>query len=380
MGHDITELRHSAEVFEKKLDQVKRELEPQQIPWYPYRTLLTYGILEKLLSGPRRELLDLASGDTILDIGCADGANAFFLETLGCRVLAVDNCHTNHNGLRGFDALKTALQSSVSFQAVDLDAQFSLPDEAFGLAFFLGVLYHLKNPYYVLEALASRTRFCLLSTRIAQRTPKGHAMQKEPLVYLLDPDECNNDSTNHWIFSETALRRLLNQTGWIVHDFMTIGMTRGSEPARIDRDERAFCLLESRVCRRYSVKLLEGWHPLEQNSYRWTERRFSIDLTRPLSARFSSLRFDFRWTAEGPVTLSAKVHGIVVPPATFASEGLHSYSIALPPEVQSTSSLRVDFAADRCITSGIDTRELALLVAFWSEQDGTSATLPFQLG
>src|SRR5277367_1711385 len=183
-GPDIQQLQRLAEQFEKKLEQVKAGLAAQEISWYPYRTLLTYGILDKLLAGPHRDLLGLAGGDPILDIGCADGANSFFLETLGCHVLAVDNCHTNRNQLRGFDALKTALDSSVGFQAIDLDSQFVLPDDVFGLAFFMGVLYHLKNPYYVLETLAGRVRYCLLSTRIAQRTPEGNPMQKEPLVYL----------------------------------------------------------------------------------------------------------------------------------------------------------------------------------------------------
>ena len=373
---ELRKLQGQAGRFEQRLNQVKSELAAEQIDWYPYRTLTIFAMLDKLLAGARRNLLELAGGDPILDVGCADGANAFFLESLGCRVLAIDNCGTNHNQLRGFQALKIALRSSVGFQAIDLDSQFSLPDETFGFALFLGVLYHLKNPYYVLEALASRARYCLLSTRIAQQTPQGHAMQQEPLVYLLDPDECNNDSTNHWIFSEASLRRLLRQTGWIVHDFMTSGVTRGSEPARTDRDERAYCLLESRIARRYSVKLLEGWHPLEQNSYRWTERRFAIELRQPSSARFSSLRFDFRWMGSEPVTLSAKVNGSDVAPAAFPAEGTHSYTVPIP----SDQSIRIDFAADNCLPAGMDERELALLVPFWaSGRDAHDPTLPFQL-
>ena len=372
---ELRELKEQAGRFEQRLNQVKSELATQQIDWYPYRTLTVFALLDKLLEGTRRNLLELAGGDPILDIGCADGANAFFLESLGHRVLAIDNCGTNHNQLRGFQALKTALGSSVDFQAVDLDSQFSLPDETFGFALFLGVLYHLKNPYYVLEALAKQARYCLLSTRIAQWTPQGHPMQHEPLAYLLDPDECNNDSTNHWIFSEAGLRRLLKQTGWTVHEFMTSGVTRGSEPARTDRDERAYCLLESRVARKYSVKLLEGWHPLEQNSYRWTERRFAIELRQPPS-RFSRLRFGFRWMGSEPVTLSAKVNGADVQPATFAAEGEHSYTIPMP----SAAEVRIDFATDRCLPAGMDERELALLVPLWaSGRDEPDPTLPFQL-
>ena len=378
---DIPELQARARAFEQRLQQLMAELAPQHINWYPYRTLLTFSVLDRLLTGPRRDLLDLSDGDPILDVGCADGHNSFFLESLGCQVLALDNYYTNHNQLRGFNALHSALRSSVKFEAVDLDSQFTLTEDIFGLALFLGVLYHLKNPFFVLEALAHRARYCLLSTRVAKRTPDGRPMQKEPLVYLLDPQECNNDSTNHWIFSEAALRRLLAQTGWIVRDFMTTGATRDSEPGRANRDERAFCLVESRVCRRYSVRLIHGWHALEQSSFRWTERRFSIEVRHPPSAAFSELRFDFRLSSPGPVTLSAAINGTAVPPITLTTAGEHSYHIRLPREALAASPIRIDFTADKCLTApAMDQRELALLVPFWKPGlDQADPLLPFHL-
>jgi len=119
-GPDILELQTRARAFEQRLNHLIDELAPQQIVWYPYRTLLTFSVLDKLLTGPRRDLLALAGGDPILDVGCADGHNSFFFESLGCQVLAIDNYYTNHNQLRGFNALHAALKSSVEFQAVDL--------------------------------------------------------------------------------------------------------------------------------------------------------------------------------------------------------------------------------------------------------------------
>lgn len=378
-GPDITELHRQAQLFETRVNQIKAA--SPGIVWYPYRTLAVFSILEKLLTGPRRQLLDIAAGDPILDLGCGDGALSFFFESLGCEVLAVDNPHTNHNQMRGFAALRSALNSSVRFEAVDLDSQFRLPDDVFGLAIFFGVLYHLKNPYFVLEALSTHARYCLLSTRIAQRTPKGNPMRDESLAYLLAPAEANNDATNYWIFSETALRGLVERTGWTVCDFQTTGATRGSEPARLDRDERAFCLLESRHCPRYSVQILEGWHPLEQNSFRWTERRFSIQINRPHLIRFSTMHFNFRLPAAGPVTIAATVNGIGMPPVTFATEGEQSYSIKLPREALKAPVIRVDFAVDKCLPAGaFDERELALLVPFWKPGlDKADTILPFQL-
>src|SRR5260370_13825910 len=222
-GPDIQELERQSKLFAASLNRIKAALAPQRIIWYPYPTMGAFPILDKLLTGPRRLLLDLAAGDPILDLGCADGGISFFFESLGCEVCAVDNPHTNHNQMRGFEALRAALNSSVSFEAVDLDSQFSLPEDIFGLAIFLGVLYHLKNPFYALETLATRARYCLLSTRIAQRTPSGSSMKEEPLAYLLDPREANNDAPNYWLFSATALRPLLVRTAWTMHAFVTTG-------------------------------------------------------------------------------------------------------------------------------------------------------------
>ncbi len=379
-GPDVAELSRESMLFESRVDRIKATLASEGIVWYPYRTLLSFGVFDQLLTGPRRQLLDIAAGDPILDLGCADGLLSFFLESLGCSVFSIDNPHVNHNQMRGFNALHAALQSRVPFEAVDLDTQFRLPQDVFGLAMFLGVLYHLKNPFYVLEALAKRARYCLLSTRIAQLTPQGNPMKDESLAYFLAPNETNNDATNYWIFSETALRTLLDRTGWTVCDFQTTGVTAGSEPGRQDRDERAFCLLESRHCPRYSVQLLEGWHGLEQNSFRWTERRFAIEIKRPHLIQFSTLRFDFRLPSPGPVTLSAKVNGAEMPPATFDTEGEQSYSIDLPQQALQAAAIRIDFAIDKWLpASDRDERELGLLVAFWRPGlEGPDSLLPFK--
>jgi tRNA (mo5U34)-methyltransferase len=380
-GPDVKEIERQAILFEKRLNQIKESLAPQEIVWYPYRTLAVFSILDKLLTGPRRQLLDLAAGDPILDMGCGDGGLSFFLESLGCDMRAIDGYHSNHNHMRGFTELRTALKSSVPLEIMDFDSQFRLSEEVYGLAICLGVLYHLKNPYYVLETLAARARYCLLSTRIARQTPRGTSMKDEPLAYLLDPCESNNDATNFWIFSEKALQRLVDRTGWNVLDFHVTGVIHGSEPARLDRDGRAFCLLESRICSRFWVKLLEGWHPLEQSSFRWTERRFSVELKRPPLVNLSTFRFDFRLTFPGPVVLRVKTNGIDLPPATYTTEGEHSYSAKLLREALKNTSIRIDFEVDKCFPGGtLDERELALLVVFWKPGLETAdALLPFQL-
>src|ERR1039458_8640104 len=59
--------------------------------------------------------------------------------------------------MAGVEALKRALDSSVRIEPLDLDGPFYLPLRHSGLALCLGILYHLKNPYRVLETLAAHS-------------------------------------------------------------------------------------------------------------------------------------------------------------------------------------------------------------------------------
>ncbi len=149
--------------------------------------------------------------------------------------------------MEGIRILKDALNSAVRIHSIDLDSQFSLPSDSYDAIFLLGILYHLKNPFFVLEKLAEITRFCFLGTRVARKAPDGQFLAAYPVAYLLGPEECNNDNTNFWIFSGEGLKRLIQRTGWKILAYTTIGDTRSSTPADASHDERAFCVLESKT-------------------------------------------------------------------------------------------------------------------------------------
>jgi len=257
---DAAELLAEARAFNVRLDAIKRGLAPSDFGWYPHESLSNFAHLDRLLTGEHRALLDLAHGSAILDIGAADGDTAFFLESLGQHVHVVDYPPTNFNGCRGFRELRGALQSNVSLSEIDLDSQFELPEGEFGLAFVLGLLYHLKNPFFFLEQLASRAEHVVLSTRVTGfnlatgvdgRAGTANATRVDlrtvPVAYLVDPRETNNDPTNFWIFTIEGLRRLLSRTGWDILDFVTLGATDASDPATAEGDERAFLLARSRT-------------------------------------------------------------------------------------------------------------------------------------
>ncbi|MFN0165166.1 MAG: methyltransferase domain-containing protein [Bryobacteraceae bacterium] len=355
---DIAELRRAAEAFQPRLAAARRQR--PSLAWYPYDSLANLVHLDQLLTGSRRRLLDLAAAGPIVDIGCADGDLAFFLESAGAEVHAIDYPVTNHNGMAGVFALKEILGSRIPIHEVNLDASSHFPLPQSGLAFLLGALYHLKNPFFVLETLARHSRHCVLSTRIARRLPDGAPIDGKPLVYLVDTLELNGDNSNFWIFTETALRRLLKRAHWDVLDWMTIGDRAASDPIHLDHDERAFCLARS-TWEMANVELLAGWHESEGAGWRWTEPSFSVrarwENPDPPMLRLQLYLPPQTTDTHGAVTLSCAVNGQPLRPQTYSAAGDCVYERALPvvPEI------RLDFSVDPFLVQ--DSRRLGIIVA-----------------
>ncbi|WP_428487391.1 class I SAM-dependent methyltransferase [Rhodopila sp.] len=243
MSLHADDLEAAALLFMREIEALKQAIDPT-FPWYPYGILNNFIHLKPIFHG--FPLGTLISGRAVLDIGAADGDLAFFLEKLGYAAEIIDHAPTNFNGLRGARLLSRHLASSIPINDIDLDSYFLLPDTRYDLVFFLGILYHLKNPFLVMESLSKVTRHLLVSTRVARFAPQGQPIHEIPVAYLLHPTESNNDSTNYWTFSEAGLLRLFERTGWDVLTCRTIGDTIRSDPASLDHDERAFTLLRSR--------------------------------------------------------------------------------------------------------------------------------------
>jgi tRNA (mo5U34)-methyltransferase len=286
MAMTIGELERAAAAFRGRMAGVKRALGPQGFEWYRYDSLANVAHLEGLLTGENRTLPE----GRVLDIGCADGELAFFLESMGCEVTAVDYPASNHNHMAGVRRLKEALGSRVEILAMDVDSQFVLPRKDYGLALILGAIYHIKNPFYLLETVSKCARYAVMSTRLARRIPglAGDA-RGVSLAYLLGADELNADDSNFWIFTEAGFRQMLRRTNWHVRDYMTVGDQVASDPVSLDRDERVFCFAESRYALA-NVELLEGWHEPEGSGWRWTERVFSARVRVPVGESRAKLR------------------------------------------------------------------------------------------
>lgn len=235
-------IARGSESFRMRLEAVKTT-HPVEFGWYPYDTMGNFGVIASLMV-PEVDSL-FSGGKRFADIGAADGALAYYLESFGNSVDIYDYGPTNYNGLRGARCIKERLNSSVQIHEIDLDAQFSLRDE-YDFVFFLGILYHLKNPFYILEALAKRVRYMAVSTRVVRHfKAKSPDVSGHAAAYLVGPAETNNDATNYWMFTDAGLKQLFARTGWDVLAYCTIGDKAASNPQDPDHDERAFALLKS---------------------------------------------------------------------------------------------------------------------------------------
>src|SRR5450755_1463128 len=106
---------------------------------------------------------------------------------------------------------------------------------------------------------------------------------------------------------------MLDRTHWEIRDYVSLGDTLLSDPVRLDRDERAFCLLESRHRGLANLELLAGWHESEETGWRWTGREFGLRVQAPLGRRVLTMKL---YIAEeslrrlGAITLHAAVNGV----------------------------------------------------------------------
>jgi tRNA (mo5U34)-methyltransferase len=227
--------------FAERLAEAKIEPLPLQLSWYPYDSIASIDHMVPFFQRHFSDFERAFHSGPLIDIGGGDGDISLFFASLGCKVAAADNPRHNHNWMAGVRALRERLDLPVEIHELDADTATQLPGGTYGLAIFLGVLYHLKNPYLALKTLANQSRYCVLSTRVADVTKSGVPIKDEPVAYLLDHRETNNDPTNQWIFSPAGLERIVKRSGWRIIDELTRGCTESSNPVDLDKMPESLC-------------------------------------------------------------------------------------------------------------------------------------------
>jgi tRNA (mo5U34)-methyltransferase len=372
-GTGIPCLTGDATRFQATLEKARAAVGPRDWTWYAYDSFGLFSVLDQMLAGSRRDLLALIGKRPVLDVGCADGALAFFFESLGLRVTAVDNSATNCNNMQGVRALREALSSGIEILDIDLDrSSLPPPAEPYGIALVLGILYHVRNPFHLLDEIARQARYCLLSTRVARVVPdRSVSLEALPVAYLVDSSELNADPTNYWIFSPAGLARLFQRTGWQVVDRLSAGTLTNSDPVRPEADERFYCLLRrADLASEFDApgsiaRLAYGWHPrgTDETRWRWTERLFGVvvDVSGnvPRSALVLQLYIPPAIIERfGAITLTAASNGTVLNTRTYSAPGPQTFELTLAGETQ------IDFSLDNALPpSAGDLRELGLIVS-----------------
>jgi SAM-dependent methyltransferase len=352
----------------KQLNPLARE------GWYPYDSFGNIEPLSKLFAASDAPIHEILGNGPLLDLCCGDGDLSFFLENFGYAVHAVDWPTTNYNGMQGVRELKRRLGSRVEIAELDLNTQFELPLKHYRAAFFLGGLYHLKNPVLVMESLAAVCDYCVLSTRITRYSADRQTDLKHlPVAYLLSEGESNNDDTNYWIFSDRGLRVLCERTRWHVCAALSMGEVDASDPVTLQGDERAFYLLRSKVSdgahrtARHEIDLLQGWHELEDGAWRWTQKQFALraqirsghvrSLSLPIAIPSVTIH------SLGAITLKCFRDHVLVEQCTYTAPGNYTFTVPLPDSLLTPGEAFLSFELDKCLPPDeSDRRERGIIV------------------
>jgi hypothetical protein len=116
-------------------------------------------------------------------------------------------------------------------------------------------------------------------------------------------------------------------------------------------------------------QLLRGFHPVEQNAWRWTFQKFAVALKPPANGESAGANLVVRFAVPDPViaklgtvTLTPSINGEALPGLTVSKAGDQTYSQGVPPRLLKGDSVTVEFALDKVMAAGtIDSRELGVV-------------------
>lgn len=236
------------------MSYAKEQLEEmsRSVPFWWHSIDLGQGVVTdgfKTVAGLEHEVEALhlpdLSGKSVLDIGAYDGFFSFEMERRGAaRVVALDHYvwaldlpkaiaywrECNERGipldpdaeaaklhpdeLPGMLAYKTAHQALGS--KVETVVQDFLEADAaelgtFDVVLFLGVLYHMQNPFRALQKVAELTRGVAIIETEAMALPGN---EHRALCEFFEGAELNNDPSNWWAPNEKAVAGMCRAAGF----------------------------------------------------------------------------------------------------------------------------------------------------------------------
>ncbi len=120
---------------------------------------------------------------------------------------------------------------------------------------------------------------------------------------------------------------------------------------------------------RGTPQLLNGFHTLEQGSWRWTEKVFAVALKPPPVGPGEEVNIELTFSiAEasisrlGPLTLTATLNGSPVGSETYEQAGDYTFKKPVSAEVLASETIEAVFELDKVLPpTGSDLRELGLI-------------------
>jgi predicted small lipoprotein YifL len=125
---------------------------------------------------------------------------------------------------------------------------------------------------------------------------------------------------------------------------------------------------------RAAQQLVTGFYAIENGAWRWTGRKFEVELGVPAGAATSGAvlecRFNMPPTSVEKLktqTLSASIGGEPLKPATLDTAGLFTYSREIPANLLAGSTVKVAFELDKALKpDNGDARELGVVASEFS--------------
>lgn len=223
-----------------------------QIDWF-HRIDLGSGVVTPGRIDPRETLatLDLPadlSGLSVLDVGAWDGFYSFEAERRGAKqVLATDDFSWGGDGWgtqNGFLLARTAFNSKVMDQKIDVLELSPERVGMFDLVLFLGVLYHMRHPLLALERVFSVTR-----DRLILETHVDLRWLRRPALAFYPGSELNQDGSNWFGPNAAAVVGMLKAVG-----FGRVTTVRNAVPI----SDRMRALLRKPNPRNFPARLMQG--------------------------------------------------------------------------------------------------------------------------
>lgn len=118
-------------------------------------------------------------------------------------------------------------------------------------------------------------------------------------------------------------------------------------------------------------QLLSGFHTIEGGSWRWTAKKFVVELRAPTTAAQNGATLEGHFTAPDPViaqnkevTLTAVVAGHKCEPLKRSAVGEFTYTCELPAAVFTGESVKAEFSLNKAMPpTASEQRELGLVAA-----------------